>query len=370
MVLLALLLGCQVVPRRIEDTSEVDKFLSQQNFASACVGLENDDDPALRTYTAQQLERFEMKAVPRKCLCAGLYDAEEHEADLPIAMGLQNTKRDDLAKCLAPALTDPEVLNPDAVAVALGAIGAPAGFEALEAVVSSDAAPEVRAAAARALKPSSRARHTLIEAVLGDPDPTVRAAAAEGLEGKAQKEVVAAIGKVLDEDTDNEVRAVALRSLMVAKAPGALKKVCRTLMEDEDATMREGAARALHGTKRAAGIECLKRRLLDNEPIPTVRTAVMESLGASPSDKAADALCDLIHPMMKLYVTDKIAEETQGVDIVKFQNNRDYERSWECVEKARKRGGLSCYARNHLGRWNNDLGGKASRPWCPGMVRN
>ncbi|MCB9678752.1 MAG: HEAT repeat domain-containing protein [Alphaproteobacteria bacterium] len=370
MFLLAFLLGCDVVPRRIEEPSEVDKFLSMQNYASACVGLKNLDDDGLRTYTAQQLVPFDTRGDARRCLCDALYVADAHRADLAVALGVQNSKRDDLAKCFAPALSDPAVEDKDKVAEALGRIGAPAGFEALEAVVKSDADVATRAAAARSLKPSSAARHTLIEAVLNDPDPTVRAAAAEGLEGKTQDEVVSAIGKVLDDDTDNNVRAVALRSLMVAKAPGAMTKVCRTLMNDEDATMRVGAAKALHGTKSATGIACLKDRLLEKEENPAVRTAVMEALGASPSDKAADALCDLIHPVMKLYVTDKIAEETQGVDICTFQNNRDHERSYECVNRAYNKGGLSCYARNHLGRWVNDLGGKAHRPLCPGMTPN
>ncbi len=96
----------------------------------------------------------------------------------------------------------------------------------------------------------------------------------------------------------------------------------------------------------------------------------MESLGASPSDKAADALCELVHPVLKQYVTDKIAEDTQGVDIMTFQNNRDYERSYDCAMAARNKGGLSCYAKNHIGRWINDLGGKVHRPLCPGMEKN
>ncbi|MEZ4319632.1 MAG: HEAT repeat domain-containing protein [Myxococcota bacterium] len=370
MFLLALLLACQVVPRRIEEASEVDKFMSQQNYASACVGLLNLDDDGLRTYTAQQLVPLETTSVARRCLCDALYDADKHRADLAVALGLQNSKRDDLATCLAPAVSDPAVEERTKVAEALGRLGSAAGFEALEAVAKTDSDPAVRAAAARSLKPSTKARHTLIEVVLNDPDASVRAGAAEGLEGKTDDEVVSAIGKVLDDDPDNSVRAVALRSLMVAQAPGSMTKVCRTLMEDADATMRVGAANALKGTKRAAGIDCLKRRLLEYEENPAVRTAVMEALFASPSDKATDALCELIHPVLKLYVTDKIAEETQGVDIVAFQNNRDHERSWECVNAAWKRGGLSCYARNHLGRWVNDLGGKAHRPLCPGMVAN
>ena len=66
---------------------------------------------------------------------------------------------------------------------------------------------------------------------------------------------------------------------------------------------------------------------------------------------------------------DQIADDVPGFNIIETQNNRDWERSYECVEKALEQGGYSCYARNHLGHWFNELGGSASTPWCEGMVK-
>ena len=65
-----------------------------------------------------------------------------------------------------------------------------------------------------------------------------------------------------------------------------------------------------------------------------------------------------------------MAYEIEGADIVRAQNNRDWERSYACVAAAIRQGGYSCYGRNYLGHWMRDLGGKASTPLCPGMRRN
>lgn len=366
-VLLALT-GCDVVPRHVEDVAEVDAFLSRGAYASACVALENRDDPGLRTYTAQQLVVHELESVPRRCLCAALYDAEKHTADLAVALGVENSRRDDLARCLAPAVRDPAVEDRGKVAEALGRIGAREGFVALQTGLASDADPVVRAASASALRTSPGAKAALITALEKDVDPRVRAAAARALTGREDGAVADAIGRALKTETVSEVRAAALGALMSSKAPGAQTTVCRILMDDPDPVMRLGAVQAFHGSREKGAIACLSRRLTTEEENPAVREAVMAALGASPADAAADALCELIHPVMKLYVTDTIAEETAGVDIVKAQNDRDWERSYDCVQKAIQKGGLSCYARNHLGRWFADLGGKgASRPLCPGM---
>jgi HEAT repeat protein len=366
MFVLLALVACEVPPRRVQDVEEVDAFLSQKRYGSVCVALKNRDDEGLRTYAAQQLAPFELESVPRKCLCEALYDPDTHRADLAVARGVAASRREDLARCLAPAASDPAVEERTEVVEALGRIDARDGHLALEKVLSADPDPLVRAAAARALRHSTR-KSPLAAALAGDADPRVRAASALALEGTTDAAALAAVGKALAEDADNTVRAAALKALVVAEAPGAQTTVCKALMEDADPVMRLGAAQAFHGSKRQGAIDCLARRLTTPEDNPAVRSAVMDALGASPSKGAADALCELIHPVMRLYVTDAIADETAGVDIVKHQNDRDWERSYECVQKAIQKGGLSCYARNHLGSWFEQLGGKASVPLCPGM---
>jgi hypothetical protein len=101
----------------------------------------------------------------------------------------------------------------------------------------------------------------------------------------------------------------------------------------------------------------------------TVREAILATLGASPSDKAADILCDIVGPWSRMYIKGQIFNQITGSDVVKAQNDRDYERSFACVQKALRSGGYSCYARNYLGHWMKELGGSAATPWCPGMVR-
>src|SRR5690606_29312082 len=105
------------------------------------------------------------------------------------------------------------------------------------------------------------------------------------------------------------------------------------------------AVKAAHGTKRPEVLTCLKKRLLANEESASVRTATLKALGASPSDDAAKALCDGIGPFLRMYVKDQIAERMSGVNIVEIQNNRDWEASYACVQKALGQGGYSCYAR-------------------------
>lgn len=365
----SVLMGCTVPPRHVESEIEVDGYLAQRAYASACVGLQNRNNDGLRTYTAQQLVRLPSERVANDCLCAALYDPLKHVVDGATAMGLAGSKRNELAKCLAPSLIDPLVEDRPRVAALLAGIDAEAGYQALEDVTNSGEGPEIRAAATRGLLYSSRAQDRLAELVLQDEDPGVRAAAAEALAGRKDPKIVQTIKQVLAEEQVVEVRAAALRALVTSDAAGSRDLVCKTLMEDEDARMRIGAANAFRKSEDRLAIDCLKRRLLEEELNPAVRTEVMEAIESSPTKHASNALCALIAPMMKLYVKDVIAEETPGVDIIKFQNNKDWERSYECVERALQSPGLSCYAKNHLGKWMRELGGKAARPLCPGMKR-
>lgn len=369
LLILMTMFGCEVVPRHVQEASEVDAFLVRGALASACVALDNRHDDGLRTYTATELQKHDMDRTASRCLCAAVYRPDEHRADLAVLKGLVNSQRDDLAICAAAALEDAEVPDRDVVAAAIGKLDADGGYEALEGVAKTSEDGKLRLAAIRALKHSARSRRALL-GLMADADPAVRAAAATSLSGRKDKEVEKAARKALADDDAVEVRAAALGMLVGADPKGSQRAVCDVLMTDADATMRIGAAKAFHASRERGAIDCLKRRIAENEDNPAVRTTVMEALKASPNDRAAKALCDLIVPVMKQYVTKTIAEETEGVDIVRHQNDRDHENSYACVEKALKTGGLSCYARNHLGRWMNDLGGKASRPWCPGMERN
>ena len=368
---LVLLAGCEMTPRHIDKSSDVDMYLTRKAYTSACVGLKMDHDDSLRAYTAQRLADYPHVPAASACVCAELYDAEAHTVDLAVAEGIAGTRRDDLAACLAPAVHDaaiPAKKRPDVVA-ALARIDAPASYGPLEALAKSDPDPAVRAHAARALRPSAASEGTLVSLLASDQEAGVRQAAGEALAGHKGKEVLRALVRAVAEDADGGVRAAALDAVVHLGAKDADDMICKAMLEDPDERVRERAVRAYHGTKRVAALACLQKRMDRPEESGAVRTAILEALGASPSDRAAMMLCDNIGPWLRMYVKDEIADRIPGANIIEFQNNRDWERSYDCVGRALQQGGYSCYARNHLGHWMNELGGKASTPWCPGMVK-
>lgn len=369
-LVLAVSVACEVPPRFVRQSSEVDAFLARKSYASACVGLKADD-PSLRAFTAMRLAAYPHIRVANHCVCEALYDANTHTVDLAVAEGLAATRRDDLAACLAPALQDGAIKEKKRAQTveALAAMDAPGSYQALEALASSDPNPAVRAHAARALRPSAPSEGTLLRLLAEDEDPSVRAAAAEALTGHRGKAVVDGVVAAALSDGDGQVRAAALSAVVELKLPKTDEMVCKAMLEDPDERVRDQAVRAFHGTKRVSSLQCLERRMKQHEPSGTVRASLLAALGASPSDKAALMLCEHIHLWMRLYVKDEIADRIEGANIVEVQNNRDWERSYDCVAKALRQGGLSCYARNHLGHWMNELGGRASTPWCPGMAR-
>lgn len=371
MVLLTLLGGCELAPRFVEDAAEVDLFLSRNAFASACVGLKMKDDDSLREYTAQQLAQHPHQKVATTCLCEALYDPANHTVDGAVAKGVEASHRDDLAECLKPALSDPQVDGKDRVRLvrALGGIDAPGAYAGLMELLETDGDPEVRTLAATALRPSRAAESSLLKAMAEDESPEVRAASARALAGNKADNVVDALSAAAVDDAEGTVRAAAIETLAESGVREADPLMCTAMLEDPDPAAREAAVTAFHGTKKSRRIKCLKKKLLSPEDAPSVRSAALAALGASPSKAAADVLCDSIGPFLRLHVKDEIAEKMPGVDIIDTQNKRDWERSLECVQRARAQGGYSCYARNHLGHWTNTLGGKASTPWCPGMVR-
>ena len=104
------------------------------------------------------------------------------------------------------------------------------------------------------------------------------------------------------------------------------------------------------------------------EPDAGVRDRLLEVLKSSPNDNAALVLCDAIPFWMRSYVDKDIPDKLPGTMIVKAQNDRDFKRSYECMQKAwRKSSGYSCFARLHVGLWFRTLGAKNIRvPECPG----
>ena len=364
--------ACDRAPSYVEETREIDLFLYQQRFRSACVGLKMRDNDELREYTAQQLSGIIGEPHSAACLCAALYDPEAGTIDEAVVRGIAGSDREDLAECLAPAITDDRVQDRVLMARALGAIGARRGFELVADLVSDDPDPAVRYAAAKALKPSSRHVRFLIETLASSPEPAARAGAAEALDERVteREEVEEAMYAAVSGDENPRVRAVAATALARASGAKVDRVLCERLLDDEDEQVRTAVATAFHGTRDSDRLECLERRLTTLEESAGVRRATLDALGASPAEEAAQILCRSIGPFLRLHVVDSIAEQTEGVDIIKIHNDRDWQQSYRCVQRALAQGGYSCYARNHLGRWFRELGGSAPTPWCPGMIKN
>ena len=369
---LMLAVGCNIAPTYVETSSEIDAFLAQNNFNAVCVGVKMERNDDLRRYTAMRLADYPDNEVANSCVCEALYKSGAGKWDRAVADGLKATKRDDLALCLAAAIDDPNIDDANLANLVrdLAGISTPAGYAAIAKITTTAQDSELRAAAVSSLRPSEPQRALLGDLLAEDKDPVVRAAAAEALRGVEDPAIVAKVLKAAVEDSDGLVRAAALRSVVKLRLPETDMMLCQAMLEDPDEVVRDTAVRAVKGTTRDRPLGCLNQRLKMKDESLTVRSSTLKALVASPSDKAALMLCDSVGPYLRMYAKDEAGwkEILQTTNIMEAQNNRDYERSYECVGKALRQGGYSCFARNYLGHWATDLGHKGVKaPRCPGM---
>jgi hypothetical protein len=201
-----------------------------------------------------------------------------------------------------------------------------------------------------------------------DEDPAVRAAAAGGLSGIKGSEVSGALQKAYSSDTEGSVRAKALLSLKKSGFRDADDLLCAAMLDDASPAVRTAAVAAFHATKRKGAIECLRKKAFTIEEDGTVRQRLLTALKASPSQDAANVLCDAIPFFLQNYVKEALPDRIPGTDIAAVQNDRDWERSFECFGKAyARRGAYSCPAKMYIGHWYREVGGTAHVPKCPGI---
>jgi hypothetical protein len=121
------------------------------------------------------------------------------------------------------------------------------------------------------------------------------------------------------------------------------------------------------GTKKDEEIECLRKRAMTEEKDIGVRTAILTTLKSSPSPGAAKILCDAIPFWLRTYNKEDIPDKVPGTDIIGAQNDRDFENSYACLQKAyANSSGYSCFAKMYAGWWFRQVGGSAYVPKCPG----
>jgi len=81
----------------------------------------------------------------------------------------------------------------------------------------------------------------------------------------------------------------------------------------------------------------------------------------------AKILCDAIPFWLRTYNKEDIPDKIPGTDIIGAQNDRDFENSYACLQKAyAKSSGYSCFAKMYAGWWFRQVGGSAYVPKCPG----
>lgn len=362
--LLSLLLACDIPPNHVE-TADIDNALARKHYKTMCVGLEMSDDQ-LRTYTTERLRTIiedDGIAIAEACVCENIRH-ENHGWDRAIAAGLTGKRGDGMVSCFAELVQDPALPDRLEAINALAQIPAPVARQTLVDIATGSAPSEQRGRAIMAIGAMADHREAMLS-LLSDSDPGVRSAAARALgDGEKDGGVKQALRTAIT-DQEAPVRAAALQSLKKLAGAGADEAICGAMMDDPDPVVREAAVLSFKGTRRGSAIDCIRARAFAEEESPAVREAMLTVLKSSPRDEAADVLCEAIPFWVKTYLKEDIPDKIPGTDIITAQNDRDWERSYACVSRAARSGGISCYGRMYVGYWMNQLGGTARIPACP-----
>jgi HEAT repeat protein len=356
-----LAVGCDTPVPKFVSKRDVDQAAARGAWPTVCRGLEMKQDET-REAAAEKLEDMAIAAEDVACLCPKVKH-EKDGWDEAIVKGIRKTKRDELASCFGELVKDPQLPRRAEAVDYMLSMKAKAAREALSAVAQGPGEAKVRAAAVGGIVNQDEYKSVLLK-LAEDPEGAVRAAAALGLaEFKDDAAVVALWQKMAREDSEGAARGAALAALKQAGVPEAEQLLCSAMLEDKAPEVRAHAVGALRGTKSESAIDCLRKLALKNEESGAVREQLLATLKSSPNQKAADVLCDAMPFWVRTYITD-FHENLQGVDIIKAHNDRDFERSFECIGKARG-SASTCYAKRYTGWWFNEVGGKSAVPDCP-----
>lgn len=362
-----ILSSCEMVPPHVEPR-DIDDAMARELFKTVCKGLEMKDDDT-RRYAAERMTEIPEED-STECVCTYAWSAEKHTWDASILEGLQSTERDDLVQCFLPALDDPAIEDKTGLIAALARTRGPSVLPRLKSISANGAEDvEVRITALEGLGGTSDAEAVQIMTKLlsGESDEAIRAAAATALVGQVDQQVVDALVLATTDDESGVVRAAALKTVRGLNLPESDQMICRAMLEDPSPEVRRQAILNYKGTKRDAAVACLRKKAFQVEEDPTVRSALITVLKSSPNEGAADILCDAIPHYMKSYITDARPEKIPGTDICQAQNDRDWERSYECFSKAqRSKGAWSCHGKQYVAGWFEAVGGKPYVPRCKG----
>jgi hypothetical protein len=364
------LAGCVLAPTRVE-RADIDQGLALGAYHIVCKGLEMEKDD-VREYATTKFHMIE-EPIAAECVCEHIW--REDKWDEAVARGLKGAKRDDMVTCLADVLDDPRLDREAELVSALNLTGAPVVPGRLYAYAQRAGEPQARALAVRGLLGTTQGEVVdfILDKLANDPSAEVRSAALHALQGQQDPRIEPAIRAVFAGDEDPTVRVEALRIILDGRPEDRDALICGSMMDDPAPEVRMAAVGMYKGTKRKEALDCLRERSLTDEPDSKVREKLLEVLKSSSADQAKDLLCELVPVWLTKYAADEITYSAgtdqvtvdPGLRVMEAQNDRDWERSLECAQRAfAQRGKMHCNGRAYLTMWVNTLGGKAHRPGC------
>jgi hypothetical protein len=333
------------------------------------------NDARTREYATKQLVTVRDEELPIQCVCENAIDEETGSWDESILKGLAGSGRSDMAECFLPAMSDPRVENRAQLVSALVVTGAAVMVEYMEAIINDPSeSPEMRAevVASLALCETPERKEMMTQLMLESDAAQVRASIAERFICDESDEHKATMIGVATTDDDGSVRAAAFRALDRIDGSGTVDLLCDAMMNDESPEARRTAIELFraprNSRKGARETVCLRRRALAEEESPSVREALLDSLGSSPRQDAADILCEAIPFWVATYVEDTHPDRMVGTNIIFAQNERDYPNSPRCLRQAyAQRGRYTCKGAQYVAAWARELGQTVSVPNCDGQ---
>lgn len=361
----ALMGGCELTPRFVT-RNDIDVAMNSEGYKTLCRGLEMADADVRRYAVERFLEVQD--PVATSCVCGHLQ--YKGEWDRAVASALDGSSREDMAECFAKQVDDMNLAQREELVIAIHKTKTKVAKAKLLALAAErGVSPGIRSRAISTMTDTTDIEtvNTLLGLLRDDHIPEVRAAAAAALAHQRTPEVLAAIEKTASSDTDGTVRATALATAKRVELPNAAPMICKAMMEDPSPIVRKMAVGLFQGAKKDVNVACLVKRATTREDSPEVREEILRVLKTSPNKAVTNALCDAIPFWIESYIIDDHPEKLPGTDIIRAQNDRDWERSLECVQKAyAKRGAYSCYGKQYVGRWMMELGVKGVvAPPCP-----
>jgi hypothetical protein len=156
--------------------------------------------------------------------------------------------------------------------------GAPEALRFLEAVISRDPSPEVRAQAARSAREVSALKPALVTA-LSDASPRVREAALVALSERLGPSDAARVAELLRDDPWPFVRVAAASAFGTARLDDASASALVAALDDRSLAVRLGAVKAIGSARVFSGADRVRAVASDGRLDTSLRAAALVALG-------------------------------------------------------------------------------------------